>query len=144
MRGVLAVTLTLAVAAALPADALAAYYRGSTSQGRRVLINQDSSKRLQDVRFGWKARCSDPGYIITSRTHGVPPFDRSDPGSWADYGSYSFRDASNRIRVAFRASGRLVGATWSGHFTVFATVRHNGRVVDRCRVRDVGWRVKTG
>ena len=136
--------LALTVGAAVPADAGAAFYRGSTSQGRRVLINQDASKRLQSVRFGWKAHCANPAYILTSQTHGIPPFDRSDPGRWADYGTYSFRDASNRIRVSFRASGSLVGLTWKGHFTVFATVRHNGRVIDRCHVRDVGWHVKTG
>ncbi|MFL5839749.1 MAG: hypothetical protein ACJ77Z_04775 [Thermoleophilaceae bacterium] len=46
-----------------------------------------------------------------------------------------------RVRVAFRGTGSLAGAIWSGRFTVFATVRRNGRVIDRCRVR---WRVKTG
>src|SRR5215212_3802367 len=141
-RLVAAVTASLVLA--LPADAFATYYRGSTSQGRRVLINQDASKRLQMVRFGWKARCADPGFFITSSTRTVPPFDRSDPGRWEDYGTYSFRDGPNRIRVAVRSRAALSGAVWSGRFTIFATVRHNGRVIDRCHVRGVRWHVRTG
>jgi hypothetical protein len=135
----------LAVAAAFaacPGSAAAdVRFEGRTSQGGYVLLVAEVPKR---GLIRWRADCRRPGFRLEEGTAFSRPLDLSTRRRFRDAGSYR-ENGPGRFRITYtlRTSGRKVGPRrWVGSFRARAVVRRGGRVVDRCAVRGVRWRVR--
>jgi hypothetical protein len=139
MRAVLALIAVSAVAAALPASAGAATWKGKTRQGRGVVVRTGDDGTVERVRIGWKARCADGTY--TSRTLFMPPLDSATSTTFADAGSYRGHPDGYRARIWVRIAGSLDAGdgSWSGTFRVKVRVSKGGEYVDTCRLRRLRW-----
>ncbi|HET8757547.1 MAG TPA: hypothetical protein VFM58_16125 [Solirubrobacteraceae bacterium] len=139
MRAVFVLVAACVVAAALPATASAATWKGKTRQGRGVAVRTGADGTVERVRIGWKARCADGTY--TSRTLFLPPLDSATSSTFADAGSYRGHPAGYRARIRVRVAGDLDAGdqTWSGTFRVKVRVSKGGESVDTCRLKRLRW-----
>jgi hypothetical protein len=96
-------------------------------------------------RFGirWQARCRDPGFVYTTRTYFVPPFDAVTGDRFVDAGVNRTRLADGlRSIIAVRVAGnRSSIMRWRGIFRARVRVFRRGRLIDRCYLR-TRWRVR--
>jgi hypothetical protein len=139
MRAVLALVALCAVAAALPASASAATYKGKTKQGRNAVVVTDADGLVSRVKIGWKATCDDGTY--TSRTIFLPPFDTSSSTEFAHVGNYTARPAGYVSAIHVSVHGTWLEDTdrWHGTFGVRVRVRKDGKLVDTCRLKKLKW-----
>jgi hypothetical protein len=96
--------------------------------------------RVERVRIGWRARCSEGGRY-SSRTIFVSPFDSSTAVDFRDAGDYRARPEgyTARIHVAIKGWWAAPGDRWHGRFSVRVRVIKDGVVVDSCRLRRLRW-----
>jgi hypothetical protein len=135
----LALAVGCAVVLAAPAAADAKTWRGKTKQGREVSVRTGADDLVDQVRVGWRAPCKKGHYV--SRTLFEPPLDVSETDVFEHSGTYRKRVpggywARNTVfvRGALGADDR-----WRGTFRVRIRVTRHGEVVDRCRLKRVGW-----
>ena len=139
MRATFLLIAVCTLAAALPASASAATWKGKTRQGRGVVVRTGDDGTVNRVRIGWKARCADGSY--TSRTLFLPPLDSATSSAFADAGSYRGHPEGYQARIWVRIAGNLDAGeqTWSGTFRVRVRVFKGGERVDTCRLRRLRW-----
>ena len=139
MRATFVLLAVCAMAAALPATASAATWKGKTRQGKGVVVRTGDDATVNRVRIGWKAHCADGTY--TSRTLFLPPLDSATSTTFADAGSYRGHPAGYQARIWVRITGNLDAGeqTWSGTFRVKVRVSKGGEHVDTCRLRRLRW-----
>ena len=139
MRATFVLVAVCALAAALPATASAATWKGKTGQGRVVVVRTGDDGPVKRVRIGWKARCAKGNY--TSRTLFQSPLDSSTSSTFADAGSYRGHPEGYQARIWVRIAGNLDAGeqTWSGTFRVKVRVSKGGEHVDTCRLRRLRW-----
>jgi hypothetical protein len=131
---------------ALPAAPAAAEVRfeGRTGQGRAAIVVAEDDGVPKRVAIRWQASCSRSGFRVVETTSFRRPLDLADRRRIRDDGSYLLRDqGGERLTISVRISGRRAGPRrWTGRFRASAVVRRSGRVIDRCSVRGVRWRVR--
>jgi hypothetical protein len=147
-RAVLTISAAFAAAAAAPAAASAdTLFTGKTQQNRPVTVRTGADGVVNLARLTWKtARCRTDNELQLV-TGFRPTFDTATTEAFGDSGSYTARLRGGiRIRVTPTISGRRVvdpadpaKVSWQGTFRATAVVRRNGRVIDRCTQRSVGW-----
>jgi hypothetical protein len=129
--------------AAFPGPAAADIrFEGRTSQGGYALLVAEDDGVPKRSLIRWRADCRRPGARLEESTGFSRPLDLSTRRRFRDAGSYRDREGRFRVTYTVRMSGRKVGPRrWAGLFRARAVVRRGGRVVDRCSVRGVRWRV---
>jgi hypothetical protein len=120
-------------------------FEGRTSQGRLALLVAEDDGVPKRGAINWHARCRRTGRRLIQGTVFRRPLDLSTGRRIRDVGSYRtrrFRDGV-RLTIHARTTGRKVGPRrWRGRFSARAVVRQRGRVIDRCAVRGIRWRVR--
>ena len=141
MRATFVLVAVCALAAALPATASAATWKGKTRQGRGVVVRTGDDGTVTRVRIGWKARCGSGDHTYTSRTLFVPPLDSATSSTFAHADSYRGHPEGYQARIWVRIAGNLDAGeqTWSGTFRVKVRVSKGGEHVDTCRLRRLRW-----
>jgi hypothetical protein len=140
MRALLVLVAVSVMAAALPAAASAATWKGKTRQGRRVVVQTGDDGNVSRVRIGWKARCEKGRY--SSQTLFRSPLDSATATAFADEGSYRGHPTGYRARIWVRIGGSLHLGTseWRGTFRVRVRVTDkDGERVDTCRLSGLRW-----
>jgi hypothetical protein len=129
-----------ALAAPVAADVR---FEGESSQGRPVVVVAEDDGVPKRARIGWRGGCGRPRFRLLESTTFRTPLDVGTRRRLRDAGTYRLRDqGGERITLTVRISGRKVGPRrWAGRFRGQAVVRRRGRVLDRCSVRGVRWRV---
>ena len=120
-------------------------FEGRTSQGRLALVVAEDDGVPKRGVIHWRARCRRTGVRLPQGTGFSRPLDLSTRRRIRDVGTYRTRRFRDGVRLTIRAriTGRKVGARrWRGRFSARAVVRQRGRVLDRCGVRGVRWRVR--
>ena len=122
-----------------PAQADAAYWKGTTAQGEAATV-RTAGGLVSRVRIRWEAPCGG-GKSLFGVTPFSRPFDRSERREFEDGGSYRARAnrglrTTNTVFVRGTLSRRGV---WRGTFHGRGTIRRNGRVIDRCRLGRTRW-----
>jgi hypothetical protein len=140
-----ALPLVALLALALPAQAAAATWRGTTKQGRGILVYSGGDGLVERAKIGWRARC-DEGGTYSSRTIFVAPFDVSEPVRFADEGSYDGRPPGYRATIVAGIRGSYFSGVdrWRGTFHVRVAVFKDGKRVDTCRLKRVRWSAGRG
>ena len=125
----------------LPEIASATVYRGETSRGRKASVVQNADGRVQRVSIHWRGSCQQVGAHITTSTRFVEPLEHQSSTSIREDGFYLARYRGGvRVRYVVAMTGKRTDPyRWRGTFSARATVRENGRVVDRCRLGRVSW-----
>jgi hypothetical protein len=142
MRTRILAAAALAGSAALltaPAQADAAYWKGKTAQGKAATVRTAADGLVSRVRIRWEAPCGG-GKSLFGVTPFTRPFDRSERREFEDGGRYRAR-ANRGLRTTntvFVRGTRRRGV-WRGTFHARATVRRDGRVIDRCRLGRTRW-----
>jgi hypothetical protein len=82
--------------------------------------------------------------LLQDRTVFRPPFDSVTADAFADAGTYRLRGRGGiRIRITIGVKGQRIATrrpeAWRGTVQAFAVVRRNGRTIDRCGLRAIGW-----
>jgi hypothetical protein len=142
MRAVLAFVAISVLAAALPAPASAATWKGKTGQGRGVVVHTAADGTVSHVRIGWRAHCAKAKYVYSSRTLFSSPLDAATATAFTDTGNYRGHPTGYRARIWVRIAGSLDAGTgeWSGTFKVKVHVTSKeGERVDTCRLRRLRW-----
>jgi hypothetical protein len=120
-------------------------FEGRTSQGRlAILVAEDDGVPKRAV-INWHARCRSSRVTLPQSTVFRRPLDLSTGRRIRDAGSYRSRRYRGGVRLTIRVRviGRKVSPRrWRGRFSARALVRQRGRVIDRCAVRGVRWRVR--
>jgi hypothetical protein len=140
MRALLVLVAVGVLAAALPAAASAATWKGKTRQGRGVVIHTGDDGKVSRVRIGWKARCEKGRY--SSQTLFRAPLDSATATAFADDGSYRGHPTGYRARIWVHIVGSLDASSseWSGTFKVRVRVTSKeGERVDTCRLKKLRW-----
>ena len=148
-EAVLTSSAALAVAAFVPAPALAAKtFKGETQQNRNVMVKVGDDGVVTRFRIDWRTRdCDLDDATLRDQTTFRPPFDTATPEAFADEGRYTARDKGRkRITTTVKLDGRRVvdpgdpaAESWQGTFEATAVVRRRGKVIDRCRLKSTGW-----
>jgi hypothetical protein len=137
--------LAVAGLAALAGPAMADIrFEGRTSQGRQALLVAEDDGVPKRGAINWRARCRRTGGRLIQGTGFSRPLDVSTRRRIRDAGTYRTRLRDGvRLTIRARTSGRKVGPRrWRGRFSASAVVRQRGRVIDRCAVRGIRWRVR--
>jgi hypothetical protein len=140
LRLLTATVTTAALAAVVPATAEAARYSGETKQGRATSVITGADGLVQRVVIRWRAPCRRGTY--RNRSVFVPPLDASTPDAFNDAWVQRQR---NRGGILGRVSVQLSGAhsaspdRWAGTLKVTVKVTRRGRVIDRCRLKNLTW-----
>jgi hypothetical protein len=145
MRRLAPVAAALMALGVLAAPAVAdVRFEGRTSQGRQVAVIAEDNGVPKRARIRWSADCRQPGYTLGGATGFSRPLDLSTRRRFRDAGTYRTRAPNGeRLTVFARIRGRKVGPRrWVGRFGARVVARRSGRVVDRCFVRGVRWRVR--
>ena len=139
----------LATAALVPATASAdKTFRGKTQQGRTVTMTTGDDNVLKILRINWLTRrCALSGSRFQHITLFRPPFDSATPDAFNDAGSFRVADDGGiRSRVTIYLAGRRnvdpanpAVESWTGTLRANVVVRRRGRVIDRCRLRQITW-----
>ena len=146
-----------ALAVAAPADALAAKsFQGTTEQknattgkSRTVMLTIGDDNLLDTLRLNWVTRrCKLSRSRFQHFTGFRKPYDESTPDAFTDRGSFKVADRGgirSRVRVRLNGTRSQVDPanpateTWNGTFAARVVVRRRGRVIDRCRLREITW-----
>ena len=141
--------VALTAAAVVPATATAdKRFRGKTQQGRTVTMTTGDDNVLKILRINWLTRrCALSGSRFQHITSFRPPFDSATPDAFEDAGSFRVADRGgirSRVTIALTGQRRPDPAnqateTWSGTLRANVVVRRRGRVIDRCRLRQITW-----
>ncbi len=131
---------------ALPATAIAdTTYRGKTQQKRTVALTFGADNLLQTARINWiTRRCAESGARFQHITSFRTPFDASTPEAFRDAESFRVDDRGgirSRVNITF-AGRRASDALWRGTLRARVVVRKRGKVIDRCRLREITWSAK--
>jgi hypothetical protein len=96
--------------------------------------------RVERVRIGWRARCSEGGRY-SSRTIFVSPFDSSTATAFRDTGDYGARPTGYVAHIHTTIKGAWVAdnARWRGTFSVRVRVVRHGETIDFCRLKRLRW-----
>lgn len=139
----------LVTVAALPSTAAAEkIFRGKTQQDRRVTLRVGDDDLLDRLRINWyTARCRQSGARFRHFTSTRRPYDESNIDAFRDVFSFTVRDDGGiRSRVRLVLTGTRVtdqaAEAWNGTLSASVVVRRRGRVIDRCRLRQIGWRAR--
>jgi hypothetical protein len=138
-----AIALAAAVALAAPSAALAVTeFRGETDQGRGVELRIDDAALPTRLAIKWKAKCEKQGATFRDGTI-YSAFDSMTPTDLADKGSYKLKQRRKiRSNVKVQVSAEQVDPTlWTGTFKARVKVTQRGDVIDRCRLKEIGWSV---
>jgi len=147
-RAVLALFAACAAAALAPSPASAARtFTGTTQQDRPITVRVGDDGLVSFVRVAWRTRRCRSGEFLQDRTDFRSPFDAATADAFSDAGTYTLRQRGGyRIRVTITVGGRRIvdpadpaAESWQGTVRSTATVRRNGRTVDRCLLRSIGW-----
>jgi hypothetical protein len=134
--------LVVAAAVVLPAVSQArTVLHGETSLGARVNLTLGDAGRPEKLTFAWRAPCRG-GSTLRDASVMRPPTSASTATRFRAAGSYLIRQRRGgyRIRVSLDVRGRRVDtAAWVGTIQMTALVRRRGRLVNRCRLRDMEW-----
>lgn len=142
------VNVALLAALAAPSQAAAAKdFEGKTRQGRTVELTIGDDQLLDTLRINWfTRRCSKPGSRFQNMTVYRRPYDQSTPDAFTDVGSYVAREGAIRARVRLTLTGERrfdpndpADESWRGTLRGRIVVRRRGRVIDRCRLRELTW-----
>ena len=145
---VLTLSAALAVAGvAAPSASAAKTFAGKTQQDRKVTVAIGDDGLMTETRIAWRTRRCRSGEFLQDRTVFRPPIDANTPDAFSDAGTYTLRQRGRiRIRVSISLTGRRVvdpanpaAESWQGTLKATAVVRRNGRRIDRCRLRSIGW-----
>jgi hypothetical protein len=119
-------------------------FEGRTGQGGHALVVAEDDGLPKRVLISWRANCSRPGFRVTESTTFRRPLDVMTGRRIRDDGRYRLRDrGGERVTFDVWIAGRKTGPRrWTGRFRANAVVRRAGRVIDRCSVRGVRWRVR--
>jgi hypothetical protein len=141
----LAPLLAVASLAALAGPAVAdVRFEGRTSQGRFALVVAEDDGVPKRAEIRWQAHCRRTGVRLVQGTVFRRPLDVSTGRRIRDVGSYRERLRDGvRLTIRARVVGYVVGVSrWRGRFSARVVARRGGRVLDRCAVRGVRWRVR--
>jgi hypothetical protein len=118
-------------------------FEGRTSQGAFALLVAEDDGVPKRGFLRWRADCRRPGFGVRTSSSFRRPLDLATRRRIRDAGTYRVRDrGGERLTVTARVGGRRVGPRrWAGTFRARVVVRRAGRVIDRCAVRGVRWRV---
>ncbi|HEY6694676.1 MAG TPA: hypothetical protein VI006_17625 [Solirubrobacteraceae bacterium] len=139
MRALLVIVAATVLAAALPAAASAATWKGKTRQGRGVVVQTGDDGNVSRVRIGWKARCEKGRYSSQTLFRSL---DSATATAFADEGSYRGHPTGYRARIWVHIVGSLDLGTseWRGTFRVRVRVTDkDGERVDTCRLSGLRW-----
>jgi hypothetical protein len=143
--GALAAAACLLTAAALPAAADAARFRGTTQQGRFAGLRTGADGRVKRVTIKWQASCRH-GVFRRFPAVFVRPFDFGVPGRFSDgspprlrvrLGGGMHAIVRNHVRGHVGAHGN-----WRGTFRVDVGVFRGTRRIDTCHLHDDDWHAK--
>jgi hypothetical protein len=138
------VALVLAtLVAAIAAPAQAASLHAKTGRGLRVTVTTDEAGAAKKLLFHWWVhRCALGRYRLNDLTLFVP---RGPAAHIRGGNPYTVRYRGGlRARIVAHATGhRLSIYRWKGWFRVSATLKRNGRVLDRCHFRSQRWLATT-
>ena len=148
-KPVLLSVAALAVGAAVPATAAAdKTFTGKTAQNRSVSVTTGDDNVLKSFRVNWLTRkCAKSGSRFQHITPFRPPFDAATPDEFQDAGSFTVVDKGRiRSRVRISVTGRHAfdpanpaAENWFGTLKASVVVRRRGKVIDRCRLRQINW-----
>ena len=147
-RAVLTTAAVLATVAAVPATASAEKtFTGKTQQDRPITVRVGDDGVVNNVRVSWRTRRCRSGEFLQDRTDFRPPFDTGTVDAFDDVGTYSLRQRGGyRIRITITLTGKRIvdpanpaAEQWQGTVRSTAVVRRNGRTIDRCSLRSIGW-----
>jgi hypothetical protein len=132
------------LAAPAQADTL---FTGKSQQDRPVTVRVGDDGAVNLFRVTWRTRRCQGGEFLQDRTDFRPPFDSATGDAFQDKGTYTLRQRGGiRIRVTIDVSGRRIAdpanpavSSWQGTVKSTGVVRRNGRVIDRCTLRSIGW-----
>ena len=149
-RTVLSTAVVVVAALAVPSQAAAVKnFRGKTQQNRTVTLRIGDDQRLDTLRVNWiTRRCALSGSRFQHITRFRRPFDQTSTDDFRDAGAFRVVEDGGRIRS--RVAITLAGArtfdpanpateSWSGTLSARVVVRRRGRVIDRCRLRQITW-----
>jgi hypothetical protein len=96
--------------------------------------------RVDRVRIGWRARCTEGGRY-SSRTIFVAPFDSSTATAFRDTGDYDARPTGYTAHIHATLKGSWVAADdrWRGTLSVRVRVVRHGETIDVCRLKGLKW-----
>ena len=147
-RAVLMIPAVLATVAVAPAPASAAKtFTGKTQQNRPITVRVGDDGIVDNVRVSWRTRRCRSGEFLQDRTDFRPPFDTATVDAFDDVGTYRLRQRGGyRIRITITLTGKRIvdpaspaAEKWQGTVRSTAVVRRNGRTIDRCSLRSIGW-----
>jgi hypothetical protein len=141
----LAPLAAVASVAALAGPAVAdVRFEGRTSQGRLAIVVAEDDDVPKRAAIHWQTRCPRTGVRLVHGTVFRRPLDVSTGRRFRDAGSYRTRLRDGvRLTIRARVVGHVVGVSrWRGRFSARVVARRSGRVLDRCAVRGVRWRVR--
>jgi hypothetical protein len=104
------------------------------------VLRTGDDARVERVRIGWQARCSEGGRY-TSRTLFVAPFDSSTATAFRHTGDYGARPTGYTAHVHTTIKGWWAAAKgrWRGTLSVRVRVVRHGEAIDFCRVKRLRW-----
>jgi hypothetical protein len=119
-------------------------FEGRTSQGRLAILVAEDDGVPKRGAIHWRARCRRTGARLLQGTGFSRPLDLSTRRRIRDVGTYRTRLRDGvRLTIRARVRGRKVGPRrWRGTFGARVVARRSGRVLDRCAVSGVRWRVR--
>ena len=135
----------LLFAAAVPAAADAATFRGKTSQGRTASLVTGADGVPTRVRVSWRAPCKKPGFRATGGTRFQAPFTAVNADLVQDTGK------TYRVRITGGLRGRIStdlvvnrsGDRWVGTLGVREMFGREGKVIDVCQVKRIRFTLTT-
>ncbi|MDA0185363.1 hypothetical protein OJ997_33970 [Solirubrobacter phytolaccae] len=143
-RPLTTVALTALLLAAGPAVAEAKNYKGKSSQGRTITLRTGADGIINRAKLSWRAPCGQ-GYFFHGSTGWRPPLDSATADTFQDEGTYRTRAKNGeRSRITTTFAGVRDPATdrWRGTLVVNVMVSKKGKVIDRCRLKNVTWRAR--
>jgi len=124
--------------------ALAAKFRGETSQERRAVVQTNADDEPTRITIRWRARCEE-GHLSDDTTF-LEPFRESTNTFVRDGGRYTTTVTDDRGREYEVSAKARVRAhlesedEWRGRFRLLsAKVRRNGDLVTECSTRRIRW-----
>ena len=143
------VTAVVAAALVAPSEAAAVKnFSGKTQQNRSINLSIGDDQLLETARINWiTRRCAQSGSRFQHITAFRRPYDSATPDAFTDAGSFTVRDRGrirSRVRITFAGQRTFDPAnpaaeTWNGTLKANVVVRRRGRVIDRCRLREITW-----
>jgi hypothetical protein len=104
------------------------------------VIRTGDDGRVDRVRIGWRARCSEGGRY-SSQTIFVAPLDSSTATAFRATGDYGAKPTGYQAHIHATVKGSWVAATrrWRGTFSARVRVVRHGEAIDFCRIKQLRW-----